>query len=68
MAAAELSEPTSRQARGGWLPAGLPGAWLRAYAAIWVVTLASAAIVALTGRDARDLAHEHARLALSTSS
>lgn len=65
MAATELSKPTSRQARGGWLPAGLPGAWLRAYIAIWVGTLAFAAIVALTGPTLAILAHEHARLALS---
>jgi hypothetical protein len=65
MAAAGLTEPTSRPARGGWLPAGLPGAWLRAYTAIWVGTLAFAAIVALTGPTLASLAHEHARLALS---
>jgi len=44
MAAAEL---TSRSRP--W-PTGLPGAWLLAYAGIWIATLGSAALVALTGR------------------
>jgi hypothetical protein len=65
MAAAGLTQSTSRAARGRWLPAGLPGAWLRAYTAIWVGMLAFAAIVALTGPTLAILAHEHARLALS---
>ena len=65
MAAAGLTQSTSRQARGRWLPAGLPGAWLRAYTAIWVGTLAFAAIVAVTGPTLVILVHERARLALS---
>jgi hypothetical protein len=65
MAAAGLTQAASRQARGRWLPAGLPGAWLRAYTAIWVGMLAFAAIVALTGPTLAILVHERARLALS---
>jgi hypothetical protein len=34
---------------GRWLPAGLPAAWLYAYAGIWIATLAAAALVALAG-------------------
>jgi hypothetical protein len=32
-----------------WLPAGLPLAWLYAYTAVWIATLAAAALVALAG-------------------
>jgi hypothetical protein len=49
MAATELSPPFREGARR-WLPAGLPATWLHAYAAIWIATLAPAAIVALVGR------------------
>lgn len=54
MVAAELTPSRPRR-----LPAGLPGAWLDAYAAIWLATLSSALLVALTGqrlvRPARQL-------------
>ena len=49
MAATELS--TSLRRTGcRWLPAGLPVAWLCAYAAVWTATLGAAALVALAGR------------------
>jgi hypothetical protein len=34
---------------GRWLPAGLGAAWVRAYAAVWTLTLAPAAAIALAG-------------------
>lgn len=49
MAAAELN-PALRQSARRWLPAGLPATWLYAYAAIWIATLAPAAIVAIVGQ------------------
>jgi len=45
MATAELSKGGRRRR----LPVGARAAWLRAYAAIWVATLGSAALVALLG-------------------
>jgi hypothetical protein len=54
MVAAELSPSQPRR-----LPAGLPGAWLGAYIAIWAATLGCAVLVALAGqrlvRPARQL-------------
>lgn len=32
-----------------WIPAGLPGAWLRAYALIWIAMLGGATLLALAG-------------------
>jgi len=48
MAARELSAPLERTERR-WLPAGLPAAWLHAYAAVWIATLVPAALVAVEG-------------------
>ncbi len=52
MAATELSKATvvTADASRRWLPAGLPLAWLYAYATIWTATLVPAALVALAGR------------------
>jgi hypothetical protein len=47
MAATELSSPGRISRR--WLPAGLPAAWLYAYAAVWTATLIPAALVGLAG-------------------
>jgi hypothetical protein len=44
MVAAELTPSPSRR-----LPAGLPGAWLGAYTAVWVATFGFAALVAVAG-------------------
>ncbi len=51
MAATELSKATvvTADASRRWLPAGLPLAWLYAYATIWTATLVPAALVALAG-------------------
>ena len=49
MAATELS-PSLRRTGRRWLPAGLPVAWLCAYAAVWTATLVAAVLVALAGR------------------
>ena len=45
MVARELSRPASRRR----LPAGLAGAWRRAYAGVWIATLGFALVVALVG-------------------
>jgi hypothetical protein len=51
MAASDLtSRSASRRTGRRWLPAGLPVAWLYAYAAVWMATLVPAALVALAGR------------------
>jgi len=50
MVATELTSPHRYLARRGWLPAGLRKMWLCAYACVWVLTLSTAAIVALAGR------------------
>jgi hypothetical protein len=61
MAATELSAASPRR-----LPAGLPRASLHAYAAIWLATLAFAAIVALTGPALLIATHDQGeRLVLS---
>ncbi len=44
------ASPSRQHALRRWLPAGLPAMWLRAYAAIWLATLAPAALVVLVGR------------------
>ena len=49
MVATELS-PSLRRTGCRRLPAGLPVAWLCAYAAVWTATLVAAALVALAGR------------------
>ena len=49
MVARELSTP-SRQTVRRWLPVGLRGAWLYAYAAVWIATLVPAVLVALAGQ------------------
>ena len=49
MATPELSSTPGRIGRR-WLPAGLPAAWLYAYAAVWTATLTAAALVGLAGR------------------
>jgi hypothetical protein len=49
MAATELSIWPERTGRRG-LRAGLPAAWLHAYAAVWIATLVPAGFVALGGR------------------
>ncbi len=49
MAATELSTSSERPGRR-WLPAGLPVAWLHAYAAVWIATLVPAGLIALVGR------------------
>jgi hypothetical protein len=64
MAAAELS-PALRQGARRWLPAGLPATWLHAYAAIWIATLAPAAIVALVGQPLARPARRLLALALT---
>jgi hypothetical protein len=48
MVARELSASPERTGRR-WLPAGLPAAWLHAYAAVWIATLVPAGLVALAG-------------------
>jgi hypothetical protein len=63
MAATELSPPFREGARR-WLPAGLPARWLHAYAAIWIATLAPAAIVALVGQPLVLPVHHWLALAL----
>ncbi|HWY89297.1 MAG TPA: hypothetical protein VNY31_01360 [Solirubrobacteraceae bacterium] len=64
MAATELS-PALRQSARRWLPAGLPATWLHAYAAIWIATLAPAAIVALVGQPLARPAHRLLALGLT---
>ncbi len=64
MAAPELSLPARRRPR---LPGGLGGAWLRAYGAIWIATLACAAIVAALGAPMTVPAHRLLALRLSAS-
>jgi hypothetical protein len=49
MAATELSTSPGRTGHR-WLPAGLPAAWLHAYAAVWIATLVPAGLIALAGR------------------
>jgi hypothetical protein len=64
MAATELS-PALRQGARRWLPAGLPATWLHAYTAIWIATLAPAAIVALVGQPLARPARRLLALALT---
>jgi hypothetical protein len=50
MVAAELTPSPSRwPSLSRWLPAGLPGAWLGAYTAVWIATFGFAALVAVAG-------------------
>jgi hypothetical protein len=67
MAAAELTKMAviASDASRRRLPAGLPAAWLSAYAAVWAVTLTAAALVALAGRPLEVPVRRLLRLALT---
>jgi len=66
----DIHYPLSASRRHGrvtrrWLPAGLARIWLHAYAAVWLATLAPAALVALVGRPLVIATRRLLRLALN---
>lgn len=48
-----------------WLPAGLGAAWVRAYAAVWTLTLVPAAVIALAGHPLTQPARQLLELTLT---